>query len=55
MSRAPEHALFMHCLPAHPGEEATAEIITGRRSIVFEQANNRTFGQMAILERALNR
>jgi ornithine carbamoyltransferase len=45
---APE-ALFMHCLPAHRGEEVTAEVIEGPRSVVFVQAGNPRQAQMALL------
>jgi ornithine carbamoyltransferase len=49
MSRAASHAVFMHCLPAHRGDEVTAGVIDGPQSVVFDQAENRMHVQKAIL------
>jgi ornithine carbamoyltransferase len=49
MSLAAPHAIFMHCLPAHRGDEVTEEVLDGPQSVVFEQAENRLHAQKAIL------
>jgi len=49
MSLASERAIFLHCLPAHRGEEVTDEVIEGARSRVFDQAENRLHVQKAIM------
>jgi ornithine carbamoyltransferase len=49
MSLAAPDAIFLHCLPAHRGEEVTAEVIDGLRSRVFDQAENRLHAQKALL------
>ena len=48
-SYAAKHAVFMHCLPAHRGDEVTASVIDSPRSVVFDQAENRLHIQKSIL------
>ncbi len=50
MSLANDDALFMHCLPAHRGEEVTADVIDGPQSVVWDQAENRLHAQKALIE-----
>ncbi|AMA71761.1 MULTISPECIES: ornithine carbamoyltransferase [Aneurinibacillus] len=49
MKKAKSDAIFMHCLPAHRGEEVAAEVIDGPQSVVFDQSENRLHAQKAIL------
>ena len=53
MARAAEDAVFMHCLPAHRGEEVTAAVIDGPQSVVFDGAENRLHAQKGVLAWAL--
>jgi ornithine carbamoyltransferase len=49
MAKAKEDALFLHCLPAHRGDEVTDEVIDSWRSVVFDEAENRLHAQKAVI------
>jgi ornithine carbamoyltransferase len=50
LDRAAPHAIALHCLPAHPGDEITAEVLYGDRQRIWDQAENRRHAQKALLE-----
>ncbi|MDX6601898.1 MAG: ornithine carbamoyltransferase [Solirubrobacterales bacterium] len=50
LAAAKDDAIVLHCLPAHPGEEITADVLYGERSAVWDQAENRLHAQKALLE-----
>ena len=49
MSMAAENAVFMHCLPAHRGEEVSEEVLESKASVIFDEAENRLHIQKAIM------
>jgi len=53
LSQAADRAVVLHCLPAHPGEEITEDVLYGERSAVFDQAENRLHAQKALLEKLI--
>jgi ornithine carbamoyltransferase len=54
MAKAKSDAIFMHCLPAHRGEEVTSEVMDGPQSVVFDEAENRLHAQKGILSWCLH-
>lgn len=54
MARAHKDAIFMHCLPAHRGEEVTSDVMDGPQSVVFDEAENRLHAQKGILAWCFN-
>jgi ornithine carbamoyltransferase len=50
MQVAAPQAVFMHCLPAHRGEEVTAEVLDGAQSVIWDEAENRLHVQKALME-----
>ena len=55
MSQAKPDALFMHCLPAHRDDEATSEVMDGKHSVIFDEAENRLHAQKAIMRWCLEK
>jgi len=55
MAHAKPDAIFMHCLPAHRGEEVTAAVIDGKQSVVWQEAENRLHAQKSVLYSIMKR
>ena len=55
MAGAADHAIYLHCLPCHRGEEVAASVVDGPKSRVFDQAENRLHAQKAVMLRLLDR
>ena len=54
LAQARDDAIVLHCLPAHPGEEITEDMLYGERSAAWDQAENRLHAQKALLELLLS-
>ena len=54
LAKARDDAIVLHCLPAHPGEEITEDVLYGERSAAWDQAENRLHAQKALLELLLS-
>ena len=54
LDQAADGAVALHCLPAHPGEEISAEVLYGDRQRIWDQAENRRHAQKALLERLVS-
>ena len=53
LKRAKNNCLILHCLPAHRGEEITSDVLDGKNSVVFDEAENRMWAQMALLKKLM--